>query len=847
MTHTRSFFFPLLAAVLLALASCQNTAQMVSESPAYEAGASRVLADMRKSEIKDLRYQLFFDLPAARRESVRGEETVRLRLEEPTEVVLDFKAAPGAIQRVEVNGDSAEYLFRNEHLIIPQSETRGGENAIHIRFIAGDQSLNRRDDYMYTLLVPDRARTLFPCFDQPNMKATFTLELSMPQAWQAVSNTYVTHTAERSGRKRVSFAPTEPLSTYLFAFSAGRMERKEYEEGGRKIAAYYRETNPDKVAQLDTIFKQVCAALRWQEEYTGIPYPFAKYDIVILPGFQFGGMEHTGATFYNDNQLFLNKHATPDEELARTQLIAHETSHMWFGDLVTMDWFDDVWTKEVFANYFAACIAEPQFPDLNHSVNWMKTYAASALSEDRTPGNTAIRQPLDNLRDAGLIYNQVVYNKAPVMMRKIVELMGEDAFREGIREYLRTYAYGNATWDDLVDILDAKTDKDLKAFSEVWVNQKGMPQIRLALHGNLFTVSQADPYGRGLTWPQTFLVEARGERDTTLTIDMADSAEVTVTLPFKPNYLLPNTDGRGYGLFIPDSASLSWMTLHWQEERDDTKRQALLMTLNEDYQARLLSDEEWTASLLRGLRAERNPLVASSALGYLPMPLRLLGEEKRATVEAALSDLADSHPLVSCRTSLWRTLAAEASCPATVARLLELWERHDSPLLGETDYTTLSYELAIRLPARSGEILSAQRSRLSDPDRLRQFDFISRAAVADTVQLDSLFRSLLQAENRRTEPWVNAALRYLCHPARGNYPVKYVRPALDILPEVQRTGDIFFPRGWAGALLSRRTDRATYEQVRTFLDDNPAFPPLLRSKVLQAAYPLFRLYQAETR
>jgi len=506
-----------------------------------------------------------------------------------------------------------------------------------------------------------------------------------------------------------------------------------------------------------------------------------------------------------------------------------------------------VWTKEVFANYFAACIAEPLFPGLDHAVNWMKTYTASALSEDRTPGNTPIRQPLGNLRDAGLIYNQVVYNKAPVMMKKIVEMMGEEAFREGIREYLRTYAYGNATWDDLVNILDAKTDKDLKAFSEVWVNQKGMPQIRFSLHGSGFTVSQADPCGRGLTWPQRFEVEAHGLRDTTLTIDMGNSAEVAVQLPFAPSYLLPNTDGRGYGLFVPDSVSLRWMLLHWQEVSDHAKRQALLMTLNEDYQACLLSDEEWAGALLRGLRVERNPLVASSIIGYLPMPLRLLDEERRSQAEARLLDMADNHALPSCRTSLWRMLAAEAACPATVSRLYEVWERHSLSCLGETDYATLAYELAVRMPERSREILARQRTRLSDPDRLRQYDFISRAAVADTAMLDSLFRSLLQAENRRTEPWASAALRYLCHPARGGYPVKYVRPALAVLPEVQRTGDIFFPRGWADALLSRRTDRATYEEVRAFLEDNPSFPPLLRSKVLQAAYPLFRLYQAESR
>ena len=121
--------------------------------------------------------------------------------------------------------------------------------------------------------------------------------------------------------------------------------------------------------------------------------------------------------------MFLSENPTPDEELRRTQLIAHETAHMWFGDLVTMNWFDDVWTKEVFANYFAALITEPLFPQVNHQLNWMKTYTAASLSEDRTPGTTAIRQPLDNLQNAGLIYGQIIYNKAPVMMVKLVESM----------------------------------------------------------------------------------------------------------------------------------------------------------------------------------------------------------------------------------------------------------------------------------------------------------------------------------------------------------------------------------------------------------------------------------------
>lgn len=828
---------------LAALCGCQSTSVL---SPlAYEPGVSAELAQFRKQAVKDLRYDLSFSIPAEKHKPVHGEATVSFRIDAPQELLLDFKADAKQLKSVSVNGKAVDCAVANEHITLPRSATKRGVNTVHLSFIAGDQSLNRNDDFLYTLLVPDRARTLFPCFEQPNLKAVFTLTLDVPAGWQAVSNTYVAKEAANGGRKTITFAPTEPLSTYLFSFVAGRLNRREYSDGTRKIAAYYRETDPRKVAQLDTIFEQVAASLRWQEDFTGIKYPFAKYDFIILPGFQYGGMEHTGATLYNDTQLFLSENPTPDEELSRTQLIAHETSHMWFGDYVTMDWFDDVWTKEVFANYFAAMITQPLFPQVNHRLNWLKSYTAPALAEDRTPGTTSIRQPLDDLQNAGLIYGQIVYDKAPVMMEKIVELMGKDKFREGIQEYLRAYAYGNATWDDLIRILDSKTPHDLKAFSDVWVNQKGMPAITFRKDGDGLVVCQRDPLGRGLLWPQEFNVTVIGEsRDTTVAVNMSDSVAV-VPLAFTPKHILPNTDGRGYGLLMPDADDMQWLLAHWQGTSDETARQSLLMLLNENYHAKRVSDDVWLASLLAALRSESNPLIASTLTRCLALPLSSLSGARRDSVEREMFNMSQTHVLPSCRIQLLRSLATNVACPNTTRQLRQLWEAQSEPLLSERDYTTMAYELAIRFPSEADSILAVQRKRISDPDRLRQFDFISRAAVADTLRLDSLFQTLLKAENRRTEPWAASALSYLNHPARGKYAVKYIRPALDVLREVQRTGDIFFPRNWAGALLGRHTSRDAYNEVRAFFADNPSYPPLLRNKILQAAYPLYRRYAAD--
>ena len=819
--------------VCILLGSCQANKE---PNNLYEEGISLELAQLRKQEIKDLKYSLRFSIPEQKQEAVEGETRIQFTIQKPQEIILDFRESADKVKEVSVNGQPTEYTFLNEHIILPQSSTIEGKNEVYIRFTAGNQSLNRNDEFLYTLLVPDRARTVFPCFEQPNLKAAFTLQLEVPTEWEAVSNTSIASENTINGKKHITFLPTEPLSTYLFSFVAGKLKKVEYADGERILTAYHRETDPKKVAQLNDIFEQVASSLHWLEDYTDVPYPFAKYSFIILPGFQYGGMEHTGATLYNDNSMFLSEHPTLDEELARTKLIAHETAHMWFGDFVTMDWFNDVWTKEVFANYFAACIVEPLFPSVNHSLNWIKTYTAASLSEDRTLGSNSIRQPLDNLRNAGLIYGNIIYNKAPVMMQKLVEIMGEEAYQEGIREYLKTYAYSNATWDDLITILDAKSEEDLATISDVWVNQKGMPHITFTNRCGQLEIRQRDPLNRGLIWPQHFQITFIGDEITTVEVDLSQET-YALTVPLNTKAILPNTDERGYGLFIPDEQSRAWLLAHWQEMTDDTARQSLLMLLYENYQHRLITDKEWINALLNGLKTEMNALIASTLCGYLSGPMQKLKDEK---LEETIWLWTEKHPIASCRLQLIRCLISNASAPQSIDKLYQLWEKQSHPMLNERDYMTMAYELALYNPEKYENILTTQRNRITNPDRLRQFDFISQAVTPDTLQMDAFFQSLLKAENRRIEPWAASALAYLNHPLREKYAVKYIRPGLEVLQEVQRTGDIFFPKNWVSALLRNHKSKEAYQEVQAFFKAHPGYSPLLTNKILQAAWPLYK-------
>jgi aminopeptidase N len=863
--YMRHFITAILCTVLL-LPGC------ISQKDLLQPGVSLQLAHERKEHIAEVHYTLFFNLPAEPREPVEARETITFCLEKPRQVVLDFTGEESDIYTVTINGreiyPGGKLPLLNEHLVFERNHFQRGENTLEIAFCAGDQSLNRNEDFLYTLLVPDRARTLFPCFDQPNLKAVYTLSLEVPARWQAISNTPVEHETvwdenthpNATGRKTVAFGTTEPLSTYLFSFVAGDFQKETECRNDRCITMYHRETDPQKLAQTKTIFNQVFASLQWMEEYTGIPYPFAKYDFIVLPGFQYGGMEHTGATLYNDKRLFLGTHPTTAEQLGRMSLIAHETAHMWFGDYVTMEWFDEVWLKEVFANYFATQITRPQFPGVNHRLNDLRAFYTSAYAVERTQGTHPIAQPLGNLAHAGLIYGNIIYNKAPVVMEKLAELTGEDAFREGMRRYLHTYAYGNATWDQLIAILDSLTPNNLADWSRVWVYEKGMPHIRTTLENQTFTVTRTDPLGRGLLWPQpvTFTL-TNGHRREAVTLHMEQPVVQASVEPFKqphteehkPSdpevYILPNTDGKAYGVFLMDSLSLEYVLTYLGSLPEEAERMSLLMTLYENMYAGNLCETRFINALLAFLPQEKNTLIRNQAFSYLAQTYVRYGHKTDGQTERFLLQTAtDTNLNKEYRLLAFRTLSQIFTQAEVVSQLYNFWNTAGSSTVqsasgfaglpaGEEELTKLAYELMVRLPDQAATIREKQRSRIIHPDRRKAFDFISRATDPDPQVRDAFFQSLLEVENRHTEPWVTTAMAYLNHFLYREHALKYIGPALDCLEEIQQTGDIFFPTNWITACLSGHNSPQAATTVQSFLEAHPQYNPLLRNKILQAA------------
>jgi aminopeptidase N len=822
-------------------------------------GIPEALARDRAAAIGGLRYELAFSIPAAPADPVQGRAVVRFTLGSPRTIVFDFAQPPERILSVTIGAKPVAFSVREGHLLIPGAATSAGPNEIAIDFVAGNESLNRDAEFLYTLFVPARAHLAFPVFDQPDLKARYALTLDVPAGWEAVANgAEMSREAAGASRVRIRFAETAPLPTYLFSFAAGRFSVETATRGGRQLRMFHRETDAKKVARnREAVFDLHATALEWLERYTAIPYAFGKFDFVLIPSFQFGGMEHAGAILYNASRVLLDESATQNQMLERASLIAHETAHMWFGDLVTMRWFDDVWMKEVFANFMAAKIVNPSFPQVNHELRFLLSHYPAAYQVDRTEGTNPIRQPLANLNEAGQLYGPIIYQKAPIVMRQLEMIVGETALRDGLREYLKRYAFGNATWLDLIAILDARTPRDLAAWSRAWVEERGRPEflteLRTDAGGRLsaVTLTMSDPLGRGLVWPQRLQL-ALGYSDgvTEIPVDVAQARTGVdgIAGRERPLYLLPNGGGLAYGLFRLDDASRDYLLARIEEVPDPLTRGSAWVTVWDNLLVGRVGASAFVETALRALPRESDEQNAERVLGYLTTAFwRFLPPEERAArsgvLEASLRAGLARAATTSQKAAWFNAYRDTALSPQALEWLARVWRRDERVPglpLAEPDEITLALELAVRAVPGWEEILRVQHERTQNPDRKARFAFVMPSLSADPAERERSFERFRALENRRREAWVLEAMRYLNHPLRAAHAERFVRPALDLVREIQQTGDIFFPSRWMDATLSGHRSPAMAATVRQFLSEHPEYPVRLRWTILSAADELFR-------
>ncbi len=847
----------LLAALLL-------TATLASAQTATPApGVAHDLARARAQMVSDLRYEVSLSIPAHKDAPISGHMVLRFSLSDRTRpLVLDFEPDRKTAIHLKANGVSAAPVAVNGHLVLPAAALRRGENELEIAFTAGDGPLNRSDDQLFTVFVPAQARKAIPCFDQPDLKARWSIALEHPAAWLSVSNGPELERVVEGDRARVRFGATKSIPTYLVAFVAGALRIETDVRDGRTLRMFHRETDAAKVSRnRDEIFDLHSRSLAFMEEYTGLAYPFEKYDFVLLPTFPFPGMEHVGATAYSADDLMLEASATQAERLWRARLVAHEVAHAWFGNLVTMRWFDDVWTKEVFASFMASKIADPLFPEVRHDLAFFVDNHLHAYPTDRSPGTHPIRQRLGNLADAADLYSNLIYAKAPVVMRQMEALLGEQAFRDGLRAYLRRHSYANATWDDLIAALAPHARFDLREWSRVWIDEPGRPTIRTELQvtggrlDRLRLVATAPP-GRQLHWPQQLritLLCSGVQRD--LPVDMR-SSRVDLTRDAGdclPDVVLPGGQGWGYAEFRLDERSRRHLATHLPAIRDPLTRAVAWSGLWEAMLAGRIAPQSLLPTLLAALRSEGDEQVTA----YLLRDLRTLwwlfltpGQQNRAAAELEtllqrrLEDAADVP-----RKSVWfKALQSMAISPQTVGWLRTVWKR-DAAVAGlplsEADETSLARELARRDVADSRQILDEQIGRIANPDRKARMVYLRDVLSPSPGEREAWFRQLRDPARRKPEDWVIDGLSELHHPLRAEASAALVKPALEMLLDVRRHGGTFFDSNWVGGVLHGHGSPRVAEVVQRYVDGlPPGFPGKLRERVLQQSDLLQRAARA---
>lgn len=340
-----------------------------------------------------------------------------------------------------------------------------------------------------TQMEPADARRAFPCWDEPDLKATFAISLIVAETVPAYSNgPEISSTSLGDGRKRVEFAETIPMSTYLVAFVVGALDATApVDVDGVALRVIH---VPGK-AHLTSYALEVGAfCLRWFSDYYGIPYPETKCDLIAIPDFAAGAMENLGAITFRETALLVDPDAVTRGELERVaDVVAHELAHMWFGDLVTMKWWNGLWLNEAFATFMELAAVDAFRPAWKRWVSFTNERSA-AFAVDSLAETRAIEFPVHSPDDAEAMFDVLTYQKGGSVLRMLEQYLGAESFRKGIQLYLTRHAHGNAETTDLWDAIEDATGEPVRSIMDSWIFQGGYPLVSVERKGSTLTLSQ---------------------------------------------------------------------------------------------------------------------------------------------------------------------------------------------------------------------------------------------------------------------------------------------------------------------------------------------------------------------
>jgi aminopeptidase N len=436
-------------------------------------------ASARKARVSDVEYDLRIDLHG-REDNFTGEVDIRYKLSDAdTDLTLDFGG--GVVRDLEVNASPVPVAYNGFFLTLPSEALQTGENSVSVTYehdySEDGTGLHRfvdpvdRRTYLYTYLWPYYANRLFPAFDQPNLKAKISLTVLAPEDWVVVSTGVGEKQPAVDGASLWRFAATPKMSTYVFSLHAGPYRIWEDTAGGLPIRLMARQSLAEFVA-VDEWLDVTKRGLEYYGEYFGIPYPFEKYDQLIVPDFNIGAMENIAAVTFTEGYVQRQPSDRSQRE-RRASVILHEMAHMWFGNLVTHDWWNGLWLNESFATQMAAMAsaATTEFKDSWHG--FFVNAKSKAYARDGKVTTHPIEMPIESTNEFFTVFDAITYEKGSSVLKQLAHHTGEEGYRRGVSGYLKEFSYDTTELSDFIGHIEGSTGIDLKRWTDEWLYKAG--------------------------------------------------------------------------------------------------------------------------------------------------------------------------------------------------------------------------------------------------------------------------------------------------------------------------------------------------------------------------------------
>ncbi|MDA0350637.1 MAG: aminopeptidase N [Chloroflexi bacterium] len=574
----------------------------MTTEPATRDVLTQIDAEARAATISGVAYDLSLDL-TRNAPRYRGECTIRFARSGNGATFLDHTG--DEIVSLQVNGQTIAAPDWNGHRLTLAAELLAADNVVHVVYEneydhTGDGFHQFKDpedgeEYLYTNCEPYSAHRLFPGFDQPDIKASYQVSVTAPAEWEVVANSAeATRQTLPDGRIRHDFARTQQFATYLFALICGPYHAFRDTHGDIDLGFFARKSLVPHIdeAELFDVTKQ---GLDFFAEFFDYPYPFGKYDQIFVPEFNAGAMENVGAVTFAEVFVFRDP-PTENQRLNRAEVILHEMAHMWFGDLVTMRWWNDLWLNESFATYmsYLALVSATRFDSAWQTFNaGMKNWA---YRQDQLITTHPIAGEVADTDQTFLNFDGITYGKGAAVIKQLVATIGLEGFRNGMRTYFQRHAYGNTTLVQFLDALEAGArsvgdERDLHAWAQLWLETASLNTIATTWETDgerisAMTLEQSAPADYPTLRPHTVEVALARDEGGAIVIEAlpavieAATADVPDAVGMAtPDFVFPNYNDHGFAKTALDDASLDFVRARLEDIDDPLLRQLIWQSL----------------------------------------------------------------------------------------------------------------------------------------------------------------------------------------------------------------------------------------------------------------------------